>query len=135
MTTPSSETPPKKHLLLRGSDLFVKKGFADGEIIDDLLEEAGFDPVAPTGGEEDPLLGAEVLARTVVAAFRDLLPTGTAIETGVSHSHNPVRLDPARLSPETRKALEEAVVRVDPDDVIAIAAAVRAESGPSAPRF
>lgn len=127
MTAPTpleGEVIPPGAILLVASDLFRKEGFGDGDMLDDLLEDAGFDPMAEKPVEDD-MFDAEsfchaVLSELVASRVRGLLPAG-ALTLHASRAHNPIRADD---TPENRAALEGVRFFVAADEIAATAAAM-----------
>jgi hypothetical protein len=132
--TSTNSSPHQSHpisdgeILLVASDLLRKGGFQDGELLDEILEDAGFDIQAERPVEGDPMFEAEslnhvVLTKLVVAKLEGLLPEGS-ITTLASRSHNPVRVDD---TPANREALKGFGFTVSHQEIVAIATEVMPE--------
>jgi len=122
------------HVVLRAVELLSKEGFDDGDILDDLLGENGFDPLARPADDDgegclDPGFGGAVLCEAVRRHLASRL-VGFEIDYDLSIAHNPVRLsgwDSPRIQ-ALRDVLDGVVARVSNGEVLDIADAL-------APRF
>lgn len=118
----SGEVIESGSVQIRADGLLSKYGFEDGDVLDDLLADAGFDPVEELGQRDgwSVLLGAEVLEAVVRRKFGGHLPR-EAIVGGMSNSHNPVRLAVRYETPETVRMLEALAEWVSPSEVAEVA--------------
>lgn len=114
-------------IVLHAVELMSKAGFEDGDILDDLLDENGFDSLARPLDDEgeaclDPCFGGAVLCEAV---RRHLAPKLIGFEIGydMSIAHNPVRLADmdAMDHDNVRGVLAGVSARLSEDDVLAIA--------------
>lgn len=79
---------------LKAIDLMSKFGFDDGALLDDILEENGYDILAPRDGNEDlgRPFGASVLGECIRRYLVPGFPTPLQIDYDLSIAHNPARL-------------------------------------------
>lgn len=81
-------------IVLKATDLLKKHGFGDGDLFDDLLEEAGYDVLAEnttTCDEDEQFFGHAVLTAVIRTYLMPKL-VGFDLLEQVSCSHNPVRI-------------------------------------------
>jgi hypothetical protein len=107
-------------------ELLGKSGFDDGDVLDDILEDAGYDWAArPVDDPEDDLRCGFAGAVLGECVRRHLAPRlqGFEIHYDLSISHNPVRLADRNLAGAVvREALEGVEVRLSHAQVLAVAA-------------
>ena len=104
---------------LRASSLPSKWGFGDGDVINDILFDAGlYDTPMPEGAHIS--FAHEVLARCVETHLLPLVPRVVTFRIGTIHN-------PIRTQSELTDAEEAASVEITRDQVIEMARAVAAE--------
>ncbi len=111
---------------LYAADLLHKYGFDDGNLLDDILEDAGYDTNASLVDEDEdavvPGFSGGVLAECV-RRFLEPQLDGLPLVYDYSASHNPVRLaEWDKPSPEARAILNGSAVQVLVPDVLRVAA-------------
>lgn len=113
-------------IVLKATDLIKKHGFGDGDLFDDLLEEAGYDVLAENssaGDEEGQFFGHAVLTAAIRTYLMPKL-VGFDLLENVSRSHNPVRL---RDDGDLRDVLNGVTIAVTAEQVVAIASQLAAD--------
>lgn len=111
---------------LYAADLLRKYGFDDGNLLDDILDDAGYVTNADLVDEDEDIItpgfSGGVLAECV-RRFLEPQLEGLRLVYDYSASHNPVRLaDWDKPSPEARAILHGKAVQVLVPDVLRVAA-------------